>query len=85
MYYVYILRNRDDQTLYKGYSENVGHRLEAHQAKGVFTTSKKGGNYDIVWYGAFETKMLALNFERYIKEGSGVAFTNKHLIEKIQK
>lgn len=84
MYYVYILRNRDDQTLYKGYSENVVERLQAHEARQVFTTSKKDGNYDLVWYAGFETKRLALAFERYIKEGSGVAFTNKHLIERVK-
>jgi len=84
MYYVYVLRNQDDQSLYKGYSEHVTERLQAHQAKQVFTTAKKDGNYDLIWYAGFETKALALKFERYIKEGSGVAFTNKHLIERIR-
>ena len=82
MYHVYILRNRHDQTLYKGYTENINDRVESHNKGLVFTTAKKNGDYDLVWHGSFETKLLALRFEKYIKSGSGVAFTNKHLIQK---
>jgi hypothetical protein len=33
-----------------------------------------------VWYGAFATRALAEDFERYLKSGSGKAFAYKRLV-----
>jgi len=34
----------------------------------------------LVTYLAFNSKKLAIKFERYLKTGSGFAFRNRHLV-----
>lgn len=80
MFYVYILKHRLDDTLYKGYTSDLKQRLVEHKNKSTRTTAAKGGDYDLVWYCAFPTKMQAIRFESYLKSGSGRAFTIKHLL-----
>ncbi len=80
MFFVYILRHLKDGTLYKGWTTDVKRRMEEHRQKSTRTTAIKGGDYKLVWYGAFLTKMQAIQFEKYLKGGSGRAFTNKHLL-----
>ena len=78
MYYVYILRDATGR-IYTGYSEDLRQRLQNHEYKDVRTTSI----YEepkLVWYCAFASKKKALNFEKYLKAGSGHAFAKKHLI-----
>jgi putative endonuclease len=79
MYYVYILKSQDTEELYKGFSKNLKTRLKSHKEKTVKTT-KGNGKYDLVWYCAFKEKSKALKFEKYLKQGSGYAFTKKHLV-----
>ena len=78
MYYVYILKNKITGELYNGFSEDLKTRLKSHKEKTVKTTKK--GAYELIWYSAFLEKQKALDFEKYIKQGSGFAFTRKHLI-----
>lgn len=78
MYYVYILTNSRDRK-YIGFSEDLRTRLRAHKSKSVKTT-KSADDMRLVFYSAFKTKIKALAFEKYLKNGSGFAFTNKHLI-----
>jgi len=77
MHYVYILQDAFGR-LYIGYSDNLRQRLQNHKYKDVRTTSiYKDPN--LIWYCAFIDKKKALNFEKYLKAGSGHAFTKKHL------
>jgi len=78
MYYVYILKNELTDEIYKGFSENLKTRLNSHKEKTVKTT--KEGSYKLIWYCAFKEKSKALNFEKYLKHGSGHAFAKRHLI-----
>ena len=78
MYYVYILANSRDRK-YIGFSENLKARLTTHQSKNVKTT-KTAEDMRLVFYAAFNSKSKALAFEKYLKQGSGFAFVNKHLI-----
>ena len=80
MFFVYILKHRQDGTLYKGWTTDIDRRVKEHQQKSTRTTAAKGGDYELAWYGAFPTKMQAIVFEKYLKSGSGRAFTNKHLL-----
>ena len=77
MFYVYILKHRSDGTLYKGWTSDLKKRMLAHQQKSTRTTAVKGGDYALVWYCAFPTKMQAIQFEKYLKSGSGIAFARK--------
>ena len=78
MYYIYILTNPQGRK-YIGFSEDLKARLSAHQSKSVKTT-KTAQSMKLVFYAAFLSKVKALAFEKYLKQGSGFAFANKHLL-----
>ena len=78
MHYVYILKLKDESH-YVGYSDNLKKRISDHQM-GLVKTTMKHLPVTLVFYAAFSKKNKAVKFERYLKEGSGFAFRNKHLI-----
>ncbi|MDZ7786495.1 MAG: GIY-YIG nuclease family protein [Candidatus Saccharibacteria bacterium] len=78
MYYVYLLRLSTGET-YTGSTKDVKARLEKHQ-KGNVLATKGYRPIKLIYYCAFNSKRRALEFEEYLKTGSGQAFRNKHLI-----
>ena len=78
MYYTYILFNSESKEYYIGYSNDLKRRIADHKQKQVDTT--KNGDYELVWYCAFNSKAKALEFEKYLKSSSGYEFRNKHLV-----
>jgi putative endonuclease len=76
--YVYILKCADDK-LYRGHTKNIDERLYRH-VNGLVDATKDRRPLKLIWYGVFENKYVAIEFEKYLKSGSGRAFTNKHLI-----
>ena len=78
MYYVYILED-ERKKLYFGYSSNLKERIKDHRYKAVATT-KIYQEPCLIWYCAFVDKKKALEFEKYLKVGSGHAFAKKHLV-----
>ncbi|MCX6786250.1 MAG: GIY-YIG nuclease family protein [Candidatus Kaiserbacteria bacterium] len=78
MYYVYLLLDEIGQ-VYVGYSSNLKRRVQEHRNKKV-TTTKIYQEPELIWYCAFRDKKAALDFEKYLKVGSGHAFARKHLI-----
>ena len=79
MYYVYVLQSQKDKSYYTGFSENVESRLQSHNWHLVKYSSSKAP-FELIWYCAFRNKKQALDFEKYLKSGSGFAFRNKHLL-----
>lgn len=80
MYYTYILYNKITSRYYIGYTPDLKNRLRKHQA-GQVKSTKSNLNYQLEWYCAFKTKLQALDFERYLKTGSGIAFMNKRFFK----
>lgn len=78
VYYVYILRLRD-KTFYIGYSADLKQRITTHQ-KGEMPQTKNLLPLKLTFYASFESKLKALEFEKYLKTNSGFAFRNKRLI-----
>jgi len=79
MFYCYILQSLKDGSYYIGSTENLKQRLVQHNQHSARYSSTKAP-FRLAWYGAFKTKSLALDFERYLKSSSGFAFRNKHLV-----
>jgi len=79
MHYVYILKSKKDGSYYKGVTEDLRKRIYDHNHKSNKYSSTKAP-FELVWYCSFPEKTKALHFEKYIKQGSGYAFTKKHLI-----
>ncbi|MFA6587437.1 MAG: GIY-YIG nuclease family protein [Patescibacteria group bacterium] len=80
MRYVYILKLNNGK-FYTGSTDSLKQRLVDHNQGKCQTTTKKRP-VKIVWYCAFDKNKIALTFEKYLKSGSGIAFRNKHLINK---
>lgn len=80
MYYVYILKslNFPDQN-YIGQTDDVAQRLRVHNAGGSLHTAKYKP-WKLVSTISFETKEKAIEFETYLKSGSGRAFVAKRLL-----
>ena len=79
MYYVYILQSEKDHSYYKGYTADLKKQFQKHNSRGQKYTSQKVP-YKLIWFCAFSNKEKALKFEKYLKHGSGFAFTKNHLI-----
>jgi predicted GIY-YIG superfamily endonuclease len=78
MYYVYILRSVNFDQTYVGFTKDLKKRFTDHNY-GRSRHTKKFKPWRIVTYIAFDEECRARSFEKYIKTGSGIAFTKKHL------
>ena len=81
MYFVYILCSRLDGRYYYGLTDRDPIiRLQEHNKPTASGYTKKYQPWDLVWYGAFNSRKKAEEFEKYLKGGSGAAFARKRLI-----
>ena len=78
MFYVYLIKsiNFPDQK-YIGMTEDLVARLKQHNS-GYSNYTSKYKPWNLVNYIAFSSKDAAIDFEKYLKTGSGWAFSNKH-------
>src|SRR5512133_3889514 len=77
LWYVYILKCSDGG-IYTGCTNNLEERIKRHNAGEVLAT-KNNLPVEIITYIAFTNKYKAYDFEKYLKFGSGRAFSKKHL------
>ena len=79
MKYVYLLQSLSvPRQRYVGVTTNLDERLQAHNAGASLYTSKYRP-WKVVMYLCFQDDRRAVDFERYLKTGSGQAFANKRL------
>jgi predicted GIY-YIG superfamily endonuclease len=82
-HYVYILRSvNDPKQVYIGYTRNLEERLTFHNSEGTYHT-RKFQPWKIETYVVFSSEKLAIEFEKYLKVGSGKAFMRKRLIKAV--
>jgi len=79
MFYVYILKSIKDSTYYTGFTENLEQRVKDHNWH-TADYSKSKAPFELVWFCSFKDKKKALDFEKYLKQGSGFAFARKRLV-----
>lgn len=77
-YAVYILKCVSGK-YYSGFSANLVQRIKAHQ-RGEVRFTKDKLPVELVHLSLFANKQQALEFERYLKTGSGIAFRNKRFL-----
>lgn len=72
MYYVYVLElsPKKNKNYYFGYTEDLKRRMRQHLSGNVNFT--KGRNPKLIYYEAFETKILAMRREKNIKKSGSV-------------
>jgi len=78
MYFVYILELSNKKT-YIGCTKDIKERLDRHKNGKVLST-KNNLPIKLIYLSILKNKYLAYNFEKYLKSGSGRAFTKKHLL-----
>ena len=79
MHYVYILRSiNSPEQVYVGHTSNLKKRLSDHNC-GTTAHTDKYRPWKLVMYLAFEDELKALEFEKYLKSGSGRSFRDKRL------
>lgn len=76
MYYVYVLKCKDDK-IYTGCTSNLKERIERHKRGHVPATAGRLPIF-LINYIAFKNKYKAFDFEKYLKSGSGRAFIKRH-------
>jgi predicted GIY-YIG superfamily endonuclease len=80
MYIVYIIQSIEyPKRFYTGFTEQIDYRLKEHNT-GKSTHTNKYRPWKLMYYSAFVNKKDALDFEKYLKTASGIAFRNKRLI-----
>ena len=77
MYYVYLLQSiKYSDKRYVGFTENVRQRLLDHNS-GSSHHTKEFKPWKLITAIAFSEKIKALEFEKYLKSGSGRSFAQK--------
>ncbi|MGD9379159.1 MAG: GIY-YIG nuclease family protein [candidate division WOR-3 bacterium] len=78
-YVVYIIQSLNDKSIYTGCTSDLAKRLESHN-KGKNIATRHSRPFRVLWYATFCDREKAYRFEKYLKSGSGRAFTKRHLI-----
>ena len=79
MRYVYLLRSVPQPSRrYTGSTDDLRRRLTEHNA-GRSVHTAKFRPWRLVTAVAFEDEDRAIDFERYLKSGSGAEFARRHL------
>jgi putative endonuclease len=79
MYYVYLLQSINaPNKKYTGYTTNIETRLSVHNSGGSIAT-KADCPWKLVAYMVFFHEDHAVDFEKYLKSGSGREFAHRRL------
>jgi len=78
IWYVYILKCIDGSP-YIGFTSDIDRRIKEHNSQKVHYTKDKSP-VSMVSFTGFIDKYKAIEFEKYLKTGSGIAFRRRHLI-----
>lgn len=83
MTYVYVLESANaPQHRYVGLTPDLKQRFSDHNA-GRSSHTRKFKPWNLVVYTAFADKKAAVEFERYLKTGSGIAFLKRHFLRRL--
>ncbi len=79
MFYVYLLKSISNPSkTYVGFTTDLKERLYHHNTGGSEFTSDFRP-WRLVTYVGFDEEKKAIEFEKYLKVGSGYAFAKRHL------
>jgi putative endonuclease len=79
MHYIYLIKSTSHPNQrYIGITSDLKNRLTAHN-EGRSAHTSKYKPWVLITYLAFSKESKAVEFERYLKSGSGHAFANKRL------
>jgi putative endonuclease len=77
-HFVYIVRSRSDPSrFYTGLTSHVAERIADHDS-GRCPHTARAKPWEVVVVIEFASEQRAIAFEKYLKSGSGVAFSKRH-------
>lgn len=76
MYSVYILKSNAYWWFYVGMTDNLLRRFKEHNS-GKTKSTKSKAPFDIIFTKEFNTRIDAMNYEKYLKTGSGREYIKK--------
>lgn len=80
MYYVYIIKSINyPEYLYVGRTSNLKKRLSDHNC-GNSSHTTKYKPWELMLYIAFNDELKSIEFEKFLKSGSGREFRKKRLL-----
>ncbi|HLR33644.1 MAG TPA: GIY-YIG nuclease family protein [Fodinibius sp.] len=80
MWYVYILKSKNEDWRYVGYSSNLKKRLGDHN-NGKVQSTKHYHPFKLEAFVGVPTETKARELERYFKTGSGKAVLKKRILQ----
>ncbi|MFQ5661809.1 MAG: GIY-YIG nuclease family protein [Candidatus Paceibacteria bacterium] len=84
MYYVYVLQNQNDKSLYIGYTTNLKRRLLEHNESRGGRTTKLKKDWKHIYFEGYLNKQDALGREKFLKGGSGRKYLYKQLANYLE-
>ena len=78
MYYVYVLRSKNDSKLYIGYTNDLKKRFKLHN-DGKVVATKHRKPFELIYYEASFDKSDALTREKYLKTTYGHRYIHKRI------
>lgn len=79
MYYVYVLENQNDKSLYIGYTTDLKRRIIEHKEGRGGRTTKLKKNWKLIYFEGYLNKQDALGREKFLKGGSGRKYLYKQM------
>lgn len=70
MYYFYVLKFKENNKFYYGFTNNLKRRIKDHKS-GNSDFTHRNGTFDLVFYEAYINEDDAREAERYFKTGHG--------------
>jgi putative endonuclease len=79
MYYVYLIKSlKNPYKTYIGYTVDIEQRMEKHNnGASIYTSDDRP--WKLVTYICFDEQAKAVEFEKYLKVGSGHVFAQRRL------
>ena len=78
MFYVYVLRSKNDGMLYTGFSADLKRRFAAHN-EGKVESTKTRRPFELLYYEACRQQPDALRREKYLKTTYGHRYLKSRL------
>ncbi len=80
MHYVYIIKSISyPDKIYIGHTSNLKKRISDHNC-GTTSHTKKYKPWELILYLGFKDKIKAIEFEKYLKSGSGRALAVRRFL-----
>ncbi len=80
MWYVYVIKSEEKNWKYVDHSSNLKERINQHNA-GKTSATRNYRPFKLVSYIDVNSEEKAINLEKYLKSGSGIAWMNKRLVD----